>query len=333
VIGRRITVRRREFIAGLGAATWPLVAQAQQQAIPTIGFLLPQSPDTSREATAAFHRGLADGGYVEGRNVAVEYRWAEGRVDRIPAIAAELAGGRFAVIVVIGSTPGALALKAATQTIPIVFSVGPDPVATGLVASLNHPGGNLTGVTVSNVQVIAKRLELLHEFVPAAPLIALLVNPTNAAATEAELKETQSAAQALGLRLMVVTASKPNEIETAVASVLAERAGALVISGETFFTARRDQLIALTSRFALPAIHTSPEWVRAGGLMSYGTNSADSYRIVGTYAGRILKGEKPADLPVQLATKIVLALNLKTAKALGLTFPTTLLLRADEVIE
>jgi putative tryptophan/tyrosine transport system substrate-binding protein len=327
-------MRRREFIAGLGsAAAWPLVAQAQQQPLPTVGLLLPTGPDASREMIAAFHQGLTETGYVEGRNLGVEYRWAEGRVDRIQALVAELVGGRFAVIVVIGSTPGALALKAATQTIPIVFSIGPDPVATGLVASLNHPGGNLTGVTVSNVQVIAKRLELLHEFVPAATLIALLVNPTNAAATQAELMETQSAAQALGLRLMVVTASKPDEIETAFAAVVAERAGALVISGETFFTAQRNQLVALASRHGLPAIHTSPEWVKAGGLMSYGTNSADSYRIVGTYAGRILKGEKPGDLPIQLATKILLALNLKTAKALGLTFPTTLLLRADEVIE
>jgi putative tryptophan/tyrosine transport system substrate-binding protein len=327
-------MRRREFITGLGStAAWPLVAQAQQQPPPTVGLLLPTGPDASREMIAAFHQGLTETGYVEGRNLGVEYRWAEGRVDRIQALVAELVGGRFAVIVVIGSTPGALALKAATQTIPIVFSIGPDPVATGLVASLNHPGGNLTGVTVSNVQVIAKRLELLHEFVPAATLIALLVNPTNAAATQAELMETQSAAQALGLRLMVVTASKPDEIEAAFAAVVAERAGALVISGETFFTAQRNQLVALASRHGLPAIHTSPEWVKAGGLMSYGTNSADSYRIVGTYAGRILKGEKPGDLPIQLATKILLALNLKTAKALGLTFPTTLLLRADEVIE
>jgi putative tryptophan/tyrosine transport system substrate-binding protein len=326
-------VKRRTFIAGLGtAAAWPIATQAQR-AIPTIGFLHPQSPDTSHEVMVAFNRGLAETGYVEGRNVAIKYHWAEGRVDRIPALAAELVEGRFAVIVVIGSTPGALALKAATQTIPIVFSVGPDPVATGLVASLNHPGGNLTGVTVSNVQVIAKRLELLHELVPTATLMALLVNPTNVAATQAELVETQSAAQALGLRLMVVNASKLNEIETALANVLAERAGALVVSGETFFTAQRDQLVALATRHALAAIYTSPEWVKAGGLMSYGTNSADSYRIVGTYAGRIVKGEKPADLPVQLATKIVLALNLKTAKALGLTFPTALLKRADEVIE
>jgi putative ABC transport system substrate-binding protein len=327
-------MRRRAFIAGLGsAAAWPVVARAQQQPLPTIGLLLPTRPDASRETIAAFHQGLTETGYVEGKNLGVEYRWAEGRADRIQPLVAELVGGRFAVIVVIGSTPAALALKAATQTIPIVFSIGPDPVATGLVASLNHPGGNLTGVTVSNVQVIAKRLELLHEFVPAATLIALLVNPTNAAATQAELMETQNAAQALGLRLMVVTASKADEIETAFAAVVAERAGALVISGETFFTGQRNQLVALANRYAMPAIHTSPEWVKAGGLMSYGTNSADSYRIVGTYAGRILKGEKPGDLPIQLATKIRLALNLKAAKALGLTFPTTLLLRADEVIE
>ena len=201
------------------------------------------------------------------------------------------------------------------------------------MARLNRPGGNLTGVTVSNVQVIAKRLELLHEIVPAATLLALLVNPTNAAATQAELVETQSAAQTLGLRLMVVNASRPHEIETALTTVLAERAGALVVSGETFFTSQRELLVALASHHGVPAIYTSPEWVKAGGLMSYGTNSANSYRIVGTYAGRILKGEKPADLPIQLATKIVLALNLKSAKTLGLTFPTALLVRADEVIE
>jgi putative ABC transport system substrate-binding protein len=303
----------------------PLAARAQQRAIPTIGFLHPQSADTSREVLAAFHRGLAETGYVEGKNVAMEYRWAEGRADRISALAAELVAGRFAVIVVIGSTPGAIALKAATQTIPIVFSIGPDPVAMGLVASLNHPGSNLTGVTVSNVQVIAKRLELVHELVPAATSVAFLVNPTNAAATEAELQEMQFAAHALGLRLLVVSASTPTEIATAFATVLAEQAGALVISGETFFTTQRDQLVALATRHAVPAIHTSPEWVKAGGLLSYGTNSPDSYRIVGTYGGRILKGEKAADLPIQLATKIVLALNLKTAKALGLTFPTALL--------
>jgi putative ABC transport system substrate-binding protein len=329
-------MRRREFVGLVGgAAAWPLAAGAQQRAMPTIGVLDAQSsPDLSREQIAAFHRGLAEIGYVEGENVAVQYRWGEGQVERTVALAGELVRDRYALIVIFGSTPGALALKAATQTIPIVFQIGPDPVAAGLVASLNRPGGNLTGVTASNVEVIAKRVQLLHEVVPAATLVAFLVNPANAAATKAELTEVQIAARVLGLRLMVINTTTPAEIETAFATIVAERAGALLISGESFFNGRRDQIVALAARDRVPTAYPISAYAIAGGLMSYGrSNSFDSYRIVGTYAGRILKGEKPADLPVQQPTKFDLVINLKTAKALGLTIPDTLLAAANEVIE
>jgi putative tryptophan/tyrosine transport system substrate-binding protein len=326
-------MRRRDFIGGLAsAAAWPVAVLAQQAAMPVIGLLLAQSPDSYATYLAAFHRGLAEAGYVEGRNVVIESRWAEGQADRLSALAADLVRARPAVIVVLG-TPGALSLKAATQTIPVVFQIGPDPVAVGLVPSLGRPGGNLTGVTISNVEVIAKRLEALHELLPDAALVAFLVNPTNAAATEAELMEMRIAAGTLGLRLLVVNSSTPGEIEIAFATAVAEHAGALVVSGETLFTARRDQIVALAARHRLPTIYGSRIHVAAGGLMSYGTDVPNAYRIVGTYAGRILKGERPADLPVQQAAKIELVLNLKTAKTLGLTIPLTLLGRADEVIE
>jgi ABC-type uncharacterized transport system substrate-binding protein len=327
-------MRRREFIAGLGGAiTWPLVARAQQPALPAIGFLHSQSPPAAVERLPAFHRGLAETGYIEGKNVAIDYRWGEGHVDRVVALAAEMVRNRYAVIAVIGSTPGALALKAATQTVPIVFQIGPDPVTAGLVASLNRPGGNLTGVSVINVEVIAKRLQLLHELVPAAKSVAFLVNPDNAAATEAEMKEMQRAAQVLGLRLIVLNASTPAEIETAFATAFPDEARALVVSGESFFNARRDQVIALAARYRVPTIYGTRSFIVAGGLMTYGTDATESYRIVGVYAGRILKGDKPADLPVQQVTKIELAINLKTAKVLGLTVPQSILARADEVIE
>jgi putative ABC transport system substrate-binding protein len=301
--------------------------------MPVIGFLSSQSREAYGERLHAFHQGLAETGYVEGRNVSVEYRWADGQNDRVPALATELVRRRMAVIVVVGSTPGALALKAATQTIPIVFLIGPDPVAAGVVASLNRPGGNLTGVTVSNVEVIAKRLELLHELVPAATTIAFLVNPTNSAATEAETRELHAAARVLGLGLLPLNASTPREIEAAFETLVQQRAGALLVSGESFFSAQSDQIIALAARHAVPAIYPNHAHTAAGGLMSYGTDTLDSTRQVGVYAGLILKGERPADLPVQQATKIELAINMKTAKALGLTFPTALLVRADEVIE
>jgi putative ABC transport system substrate-binding protein len=325
-------VRRREFIAGLGsAAAWPVVARAQQQAMPVIGFLHSQSPPADARV-AAFHRGLAETGYIEGKNVAIDYRWAEGHVDRVIALAAEMVHNRYAVIAVFGSTPGALALKAATQTVPIVFQIGPDPVTAGLVASLSRPGGNLTGATGINVETIAKRLELLNELVPAAKSVAFLVNPDNAAATEAEMKEMQRAAQVLGLRLIVLNARTPAEIETAFATAFPNEVGVLLVGGDAFFGAHRDQVIALAARYRVPTIYAgrSP---RAGGLMSYGPDTNEPYRIVGVYTGRILKGAKPADLPVQQPAKFQLSINLKTAKALGLTVPQSILLRADEVIE
>jgi len=327
-------MRRRAFIAGLGGvAAWPLAAHTQQPATPVIGFLSSQSRQADRERLEAFHRGLTETGYVEGRNVAMEYRWADGQNDRMPALAAELVRRRMAVIVVMGTTPGALALKAATQTIPIVFTIGPDPVAAGLVASLNRPGGNLTGVTVSNVEVIAKRLELLHELVPSAKSIAFLVNPTNPAATSSETGELQAAARVLGLDLLLLKASTGAEIEMAFATLAGQRASALLVSGESFFSAETDRVVALAARHAVPAIYGSRTFIAAGGLLSYGTDSRDSNRQVGVYAGRVLKGEKPADLPVLQATRIELVINMKTAKALGLMFPLNLLGRADEVIE
>jgi putative ABC transport system substrate-binding protein len=329
-------MRRRDFIAGLGiAAAWPVVARAQQTAVPVIGYLSSQSREADRESLRleAFHRGLAETGYVEGRNVAVEYRWADGQNDRMPALAAELVRGRMAVIAAVGTTPGALALKAATQTIPIVFMIGPDPVAAGLVPRLNRPGGNLTGVTINNVEVIAKRLELLHELVPSAKSIAFLVNPNNPAATSAETGELQAAARVLGLDLLLLNASSGAEIEAAFATLADRRAGALLVSGESFFTAQRDRLVALAARHAVPAIYGSRAFIAAGGLMSYGTDSRDADRQVGVYVGRILKGENPADLPVHQATRIELAINLKTVKALRLTVPQSILVRASAVIE
>jgi putative tryptophan/tyrosine transport system substrate-binding protein len=327
-------MRRREFIARLGgAAAWPVVARAQQAALPVIGLLHGQSPAASAEYLGGFHRGLAETGYVEGKNVSIDYRWGEGHVNRVVALAGEMVRNRYAVIVVLGSTPGALALKAASRTIPIVFQVGPDPVATGLVASLNRPGGNVTGASNINVEVIAKRLELLHELVPTAKSVALLVNPTNAEASEAEMKEMRSAAGVFGLRLLVLNANTPNEIEAAFATASSEQSGALVVGGDSFFGAYRDQVIALAARYRVPAAYSVTTFAAAGGLMSYGTDVRDSYRIVGNYAGRILKGEKPADLPVQQSTKVELIFNLKTAKALGLTIPETLLATADEVIQ
>ena len=266
-------MRRREFIAGLGgAAAWPIAARAQQPAMPVIGFLHSQSPPGFVEPVAAFHRGLAETGYIEGKNVAIDYRWAEGHVDRVVALVTEMVRNRYAVIAMIGSTPGALALKAATRTVPIVFQVGPDPVTAGLVASLNRPGGNLTGVSVINVEVIAKRLELLHDLVPAAKSVAFLVNPDNVAATEAEMKEMQGAARALGLRLIVLNVRTPADIETAFATAFPDQAGALVVGGNSFFGAYRDQIIAPAARYRVPTIYSSRSWLVAGGLMSYGTN-------------------------------------------------------------
>jgi putative ABC transport system substrate-binding protein len=331
-------MKRREFLTLLGGAATsvgPLAAWAQQPAIPVIGFLSGASPGPMRDFVAEFHRGLNETGYVEGQNVAIEYRWAEDRYDRLPALAAELVRRPVDMIFVGGSTPGALAAKAATRTIPIAFLVGTDPVKVGLVASLARPGGNITGITVLNVELLAKCLELMHEMVSAATTIAVLVNPANPLQTETESRDVQVAARVLGVRVVVLHASSPSEIDSAFVSLLDEGAGALVVSGENFFVTQRDHLVALAARHAIPAIYNIPlrDFTAAGGLMNYGPRLTDAYRQVALYSGRILKGEKPADLPVQQVTKIEMFINLRTAKALGLTIPLTLLTRADEVIE
>jgi putative ABC transport system substrate-binding protein len=325
-------MRRREFITLLGGtAAWPLAARAQQPVMPVIGFLNGASPEGYAPYVAAFHQGLKEAGYVEGQNVAIEYRWAQGQYDRLPALAADLVRRQVAVIAV-GTNPAAPAAKAATATIPIVFTTGLDPVQEGLVASLNRPGGNLTGVTALAVEVGPKGLELLHELVPAATVIALLVNPTNPSA-EALSSDLQTAARTLGLQLHILRASTERDFDRVFATLLQLRAGGLVIGTDGFFNTQSEQLATLTVRHAVPAIFPFREFTAAGGLMSYGVSIRDLYRLVGVYTGRILRGEKPADLPVHRATKVELIINLKTAKALGLTFPITLLGRADEVIE
>jgi putative ABC transport system substrate-binding protein len=324
-------MKRREFIAGLsGAAAWPLAARAQQPAMPVIGFLNIASPDGYAHVVAAFRQGLKETGYVEGQNVAVEYRWADGQYDRVPAMAAEMVRRQVAVIV--ANTPGVLAVKAATTTIPIVFTTPSDPVQIGLVASLSRPGGNLTGVTQLHVEVGPKRLEVAHELVPTATTIAVLVNPTNPN-IETQLRDLQAAARTFAVRLQVLHASNDHELNTAFASLLQLRAGALVIGADAFFFSRSEQLAALALRHSVPAIYQDRAFAAAGGLISYGGSTPDSYRQAGAYTGRILKGEKPADLPVVQVTKIELIINLKTARTLGLIVPTALLVRADEVIE
>jgi len=324
-------MRRRDFIAGLGsAAAWPVVTRAQQTAVPVIGFLNGGSPGGYAPYAAAFHQGLKEAGFVEGQNVAVEYRWADGQYDRLPAMAAELVRRQPAVIV--ANTFGALAAKVATTTIPIVFTTSSDPVQIGLVASLSRPGGNVMGATSLGLEVAPKRLKLLRDLLPMATIIAVLVNPTNPD-TESRLRDLQAAARTLGLQLRVLGASTEHEVEVAFASLAQLRAAGLVISNDTFFFSRSEQLAALALRHAVPTISQDRAFAAAGGLISYGGSATDMYRIAGVYAGRILKGEKPADLPVQQVTKIELAINLKTAKALGLTIPETLLATADEVIQ
>jgi putative ABC transport system substrate-binding protein len=329
-----MTIRRREFITLLGgAAAWPLAARAQQPAMPVVGYLGSSSPAAETPFVAAFVQGLKEAGYVEGRNVAIEYRWAEGQNDRLPALAAELARRQVTVIATPGSTPGALAAKAATTTIPIVFETGVDPVAAGLIHTLSRPGGNVTGVTTMSVEIGPKRLELLHELVPTATVIALLINPTNPVLAEALSRDAQAAARALGLQVHVLHASTEGEIEAAFAALLKLRAGGLVIGADQFFNSRSEQLAALAFRHAVPAIYQYREFTTAGGLGSYGGSLTDACRLAGVYAGRILNGEKPEDLPVQQVTKVELIINLNTAKALGITVPLALLTRADEVIE
>jgi putative ABC transport system substrate-binding protein len=327
-----LPLRRREFITLLGAAAaWPVTARAQQATMPVIGFLNAGSPGGPyADRVRAFRQGLSETGYVEGRNVAIEFRWADGQYGKLPAMAADLVRRQVAVIVV--DTPATLPARAATSTIPIVFSTAVDPVAVGLVASLNRPGGNITGVTLLNVELVPKRLELLHELVPSARIVAALVNPTNPA-VGTQSRDLQAAARTIGLPLEVLHASTEGDFDGVFASLVKLQAGALVIGGDPLFTSHSEQFGALTIRHAMPAIYQTREFAVAGGLMSYIGGTAEDYRRIGVYTGRILKGERPADLPVQQSTRAELIVNLKTAKVLGLTVPLSLLTRADEVIE
>jgi putative ABC transport system substrate-binding protein len=326
-------VKRREFITlgGGAAAAWPLVARAQQHGVlPVVGFLSSRSPDSS--VVTSFHQGLKETGHLEGQNVAVEYRWAEGHYDRLPALATEFVGRSVAVIAAVGGDPAPQAARWATRTIPIVFATAGDPVEAGLVASLNRPGGNATGVTIFGATIIAKRLALLRELVPTATLIGILLNPSNPT-TEAVTKEVETAARELGQNFYVVRANTEQNLDAAFVTLVQEGADALLVGPDQFFTDRRDQIVALAIHARIPAIYHLRDFATAGGLISYGNSLSDLYRQVGNYVGRIIKGEKPADLPVTQPTKFELVINLKTAKALGLTVPLSLQVAADEVIE
>jgi putative tryptophan/tyrosine transport system substrate-binding protein len=325
-------MKRREFIGFVvGAATWPFAAPAQQRAMPVIGFLNSASADGYAPYLTAFRQGLKEASYFEGQNVAIEYRWAEGQYDRLPAMAGDLVRRQVTVIAAT-STPAAIAAKAATTTVPVVFTTGGDPINLGLVTSLNRPGGNVTGVTNLISGLASKRLGLLRELLPAITVIASLVNPDFQDA-ESQLREIEEAARALGLQPVVLRASSEREIETAFATMAQQGAEALLVTADPFFNAHRNQIVTLAARGALPASYSVRDFAVAGGLMSYGTDFADSYRQAGVYVGRIVTGEKPGDLPVQRSTKFELVINLKTAKALGVTIPPTLLAQADEVVE
>ena len=326
-------MKRREFIALFGGAlAWPITGRAQRSAITTIGYLSTRSPGEAKYVTDAFIRGLNEGGYVEGRNLAIEYRWAELQYDRLSALASDLVRRQVMVIAAVGGAQSGLAAKATTSTIPIVFVSAGDPITFGLVPSLSRPGGNVTGISMTTVALAPKRLELLHELVPAAAVIGVLVNPTSPY-VEPETKDVVESARTVGQQVQLLNASTAPELEPAFVALVRHGAGALLVSGDPFFDSQRDRIVELASRYSVPAIYQWREFTAIGGLISYGTNIVDSYRQSGDYVAKILKGTKPADLPVLQPTKFELVINLRTAKALGLTIPPTLLARADEVIE
>jgi putative ABC transport system substrate-binding protein len=326
-------LKRRDFIALLGsAAAWPLAVRAQQAAMPVVGFMNVNSPETASHLVAAFRQGLRETGFVEGQNVAVEYRWAQGQYDRFPEFAAEFVRRQVAVIAASGGEPSPQIAKAATQTIPIVFAANGDPIGEGLVESLRRPGGNVTGITIFGSAAVTKRVQLMHELVPQAAIIAYLMNPDHPSG-EIEMSAAQTAARALTKEMFVVRASNKPELGAAFATMAQQQIGALVVGSDPFFFWRRDKLASLAERYRLPAIYYLPEFARVGGLMAYGNNLVDLYRLVGVYVGRILKGEKPGDLPVVQSTKFEFVINLKTAKALGMDVPLGLTAGADEVIE
>jgi putative tryptophan/tyrosine transport system substrate-binding protein len=326
-------MKRREFIAGLGGAAWSVVARAQQRTVPVIGFLSPGSAATRSMTLAAVRQGLAQFGYVEGQNLTIEYRWAGERNELLPELAAELVRRQVSAIIALGGEHGGLAAKAATSEIPIIFGVAGDPVEHGLVRSLNRPEGNVTGVSALAGEVTAKGVEFLHELLPAATTIALLVDPSNAGEAADEIREITRATNIVGMHLIVVRASTQNELEAAFATLAQQAVGALVVTGSSFFVIQSGQIVALAAQHHIPTVFQFREAALAGALMGYGPNLVDSWRLIGSYAGRILKGEKPSELPVQQATKVELVINMRTAKALGLNVPPTLLVRADEVIE